>query len=219
MDVLYTSKEYVEGIKIGGGLAFIIPIDDASHAKEYIDTIDRLILVGGQDVAPHFYQQEATPLLGETNEARECFELALIHEAMKQRKHISGIFRGTELINIACGGTVYQDLSLIQTVTLTHVQEQSRAQPNHSIHVKNKSWLATFLPVNYEVNSADHQAIDHLPPGFKISARATDGVIEGIEGIEAIDTNQEIYGIQWHPELTREKITEEQAIFNRFIQG
>ena len=88
MDVLYTSKDYVEGIKIGGGLAFIIPIDDTSHGKEYIDTIDRLILVGGQDVAPHFYQQEATPLLGETNEARDRFEIALIHEAMKQRKPI-----------------------------------------------------------------------------------------------------------------------------------
>ena len=88
MDVLYTSKEYVEGIKDAGSLAFIIPIDDASHAKEYIDTIDRLILAGGQDVAPHFYQQEATPLLGETNEARERFKIALIHEAMKQRKPI-----------------------------------------------------------------------------------------------------------------------------------
>lgn len=212
----YTSKESVEGIKDAGSLAFIIPIDDASHAKEYIDTIDRLILVGGQDVTPHYYQQEATPLLGETNEARERFEIALIHEAMKQRKPILGIFRGMQLIYIACGGTVYQDLSLIQTVTLTHVQEQSMAQPSHSIYVEIKSWLATFLPANYEVNSAHHQAIDQLAPGFKISARATVGVIEGIE---AIDANQEIYGIQWHPELTREKITEEQAFFNRFIQG
>lgn len=87
-----------------------------------------------------------------------------------------------QLINIACGGTVYQDLSLIQTVELTHVQEQSMAQPSHSIYVENKSCLATFLPVNYEVNSTHHQAIDQLTPGFNISDRVTDEVIEGIEG-------------------------------------
>ncbi len=84
----YTSKGNVEGIRDAGGLAFIISIDDASHAKEYIDTIDRLILAGCQDVAGHSYQQGTTPLLGETNEARDRFEIALIHEAMKQRKLI-----------------------------------------------------------------------------------------------------------------------------------
>ncbi len=84
----YTSKGDVEGIRDAGGLAFIISIDDASHAKEYIDTIDRLILAGGQYVAAHSYQQGTSPLLGETNEARDRFEIALIHEAMKQRKPI-----------------------------------------------------------------------------------------------------------------------------------
>ena len=84
----YTSKGDVEGIRDAGGLAFIISIDDASHTKEYIDTIDRLILAGGQDVAAHSYQQGTSPLLGETSEARDRFEIALIHEAMKQRKPI-----------------------------------------------------------------------------------------------------------------------------------
>lgn len=212
----YTSKGYVEGVQQAGGLPLILPIGQASEAKEYIDTIDRLILAGGQDIEPRFYHQEATDFLGETNEARDLFELALIHEAIKQKKPILGICRGMQLINIACGGTLYQDLSFMQTPLLTHVQIQPMDQISHSILVEKNSWLGSFLPEKYEVNSAHHQGIHQLAPNFKVTARASDGIIEGIE---SIDSAQKIFGIQWHPELTHDKIACEQAIFQHFIQG
>lgn len=211
----YTTKGYIEGIQQAGGLPFILPIGEPSEAKAYIDSIDHLILAGGQDIEPHHYYQKATSFLGETNPARDAFELALIQEAHKQGKPILGICRGMQLINIAFGGSLYQDLSFNHSTSLQHVQENSMGDPSHGIILEADSWLTSFLPNDYQVNSAHHQAIDQLAPGFKISARSEDGIIEGIES-----TNPEtrILGVQWHPELTRDRFVKEQEIFTQFLQ-
>ncbi|MHC5268180.1 gamma-glutamyl-gamma-aminobutyrate hydrolase family protein [Enterococcus sp. LJL98] len=210
----YTTKGYIDGIQQAGGLPFILPIGEPTDAKAAIDTLDRLIIAGGQDIQPQLYQQEPSRFLGETNPARDEFELALILEAAKQEKPILGICRGMQLLNVAFGGSLCQDLSLHPSATLPHVQEQSMNEPSHLISIAPKSWLDSFLPSTYLVNSAHHQAIDQLASTFKISATAADGVIESIE---AKDSQKKILGVQWHPELTRDKIAREQAIFDYFI--
>lgn len=212
----YTTKGYIEGIQQADGLPFILPIGEPSEAKSYIDSIDRLILAGGQDIEPRLYQQEATDFLGETKPDRDAFELALIQEAVKQGKPILGICRGMQLINIAFGGTLYQDLSLNEKTILHHVQKNSMSQPSHLVTIEADSWLGRFLPQEYRVNSAHHQAIHRVASGFKVSARATDTIIEGIE---STNPAQKIFGVQWHPELTRDGIAHEQQIFTQFIQS
>lgn len=208
----YTAKNFVEGIQDANGLPTIIPIGDPKDAKKYISTIDKLLLGGGHDVHPSFYKQEPHPLLEETHQKRDAFELALIKEAVKQKKPILGICRGFQLLNVAFGGTLFQDLQLYPEKTLPHAQKSNLRQVSHTVSIEKDSHLGNFLPLNYQVNSIHHQLIDQVADEFKIIAKAPNQVIEGIESL-----NHPILGIQWHPELTKDTIANEQAVFDYFV--
>jgi putative glutamine amidotransferase len=209
----YTSRNFVEGIQDAGGLPLVLPIGQPEDAKRYIQRIDKLLLGGGHDVNPKLYGQEPHPYLEEINEKRDAFELKLIDEAIKQGKPIFGICRGMQLINVAFGGSLYQDISLFGPTSIKHVQESEMTKQTHLVQIKASSRLATFLPEDYSVNSYHHQTIKNVAPNFTVIAQAPDGIIEGIEA-----NDLPILAIQWHPELTRNALATEQQLFTYFVK-
>ncbi|MHC5215094.1 gamma-glutamyl-gamma-aminobutyrate hydrolase family protein [Enterococcus sp. LJL128] len=213
--VSYTPQGFVAGVQQTGGLPFVLPIGAPESASAYIEKIDKLLLAGGQDVSPEFYGEEPHPKLEETNKNRDKFELALISEAIKQKKPIFTVCRGTQLLNVALGGTLYQDLSQYSDWKVKHSQEPTAPEfPTHSITTEKGSILSRLLGEHYQVNSYHHQAIHTLAPDLTVTARAADGIIEGVEGKQA---DSRILGVQWHPELIFHKEPKELGLFDYFV--
>ncbi|MGO4938769.1 gamma-glutamyl-gamma-aminobutyrate hydrolase family protein [Fundicoccus sp. Sow4_D5] len=211
----YSSTGFSTAISLAGGTPIIIPINDATFAKEYIQLIDGLLLTGGQDVTPMLYGEEPRKVIGPTSPERDKCEVALVKEAIRQKKPILGICRGLQLINVVLGGSLLQDLSEDESITIQHVQRSQPEFSTHSIKVKSGTHIAEIIDNNSYVNSIHHQAIKELGKGLTVSAWSPDNVIEAIE---VVDDNQSIIGIQWHPELTFLENHESLSIFKDLIK-
>ncbi|MGM0125094.1 hypothetical protein IGI37_002491 [Enterococcus sp. AZ194] len=212
--VTYTPQGFVDGVLEAGGLPLILPISAPKKAKDYIKSIDKLLLAGGQDVSPRMYHEEPQPTLEETNYARDIFEAELIKEAILQKKPILTVCRGTQLLNVVLGGTLYQDLSQYDQWRVKHAQQPTAPQfSTHSITVFSESQIGQLIPDKTYVNSYHHQALKELAPGLIATAWAADGIIEAVESSEGLP----ILGVQWHPELTRSVEEKEQKIFDYFV--
>lgn len=109
--ITYTPQGFIDGVHQAGGIPVVLPISDPESASDYVAAIDKLLLAGGQDVTPFLYEEEPHPKLGPTSIERDSFEMALIKEAIRQNKPIFTVCRGTQLLNVSLGGTLYQDLS------------------------------------------------------------------------------------------------------------
>ena len=193
----------------------ILPIAKPESAKEYVDIIDALVLVGGQDVSPEYFGEEPHLKLAEIDRGRDAFEIALVAEAIKQEKPIFGICRGLQIINVALGGTLYQDLpSQYHALTVKHDQYPTKwYMPTHHLVLKSHSWLSGLFNEETLVNSFHHQAAKDLAAGLTLDATSTDGVIEAFS-----DESRRIYAVQWHPEmLLMDHVPEAQALFNTFV--
>lgn len=196
----FVNTDYIEAVALAGGVPLLLPsISDPALICEQVLAIDGLILSGGPDIDPLLYGEEPLAKLETVNKNRDHYELSVIQQAAKLKKPILGICRGIQFINVAFGGTLYQDLSYIDNCTIKH--SQTTTQRNdlwHSVTVKSSSKLAQIIGQNeLLVNSYHHQAVKTVAPDFTIVARAKDQVIEAIER----PGEHFVLGIQWHPEL------------------
>jgi putative glutamine amidotransferase len=213
--VTYTPKNFVTQIQKANGVPLILPMGVPEDAAQYIQQIDKLLLAGGYDVSPEYYGEELHPLTQATYPERDVFELALIKEAVAQKKPIFGVCRGMQLLNVAFGGTLYQDLSLTEKPTIKHEQSPTPFRfPTHAITLEADSSLGKLLGTTYRVNSFHHQAIKKVAEEFQVIAMASDGIVEAIETSAFAAP---ILGIQWHPELTAQEIASEQKIFDYLV--
>lgn len=178
-----------------GAIPVILPDTAAARGEDYLVLYDGLIIPGGPDTAPHFFGEEPHQEIGPTNEKRDIFEWEILRAAAGAGKPILGICRGMQLFNIFRGGNVYQDLSLYPSVRIQHAQKTPDDQPSHHISIKEDSLLSSFLGPSAFVNSRHHQSIRRIGDGLSVTARAPDGVIEGIESDDRL-----FLGVQWHPE-------------------
>ncbi|WP_461202155.1 gamma-glutamyl-gamma-aminobutyrate hydrolase family protein [Enterococcus sp. N342-3-1-2] len=211
----YTPKNFVTHIQEAGGLPLLLPMGALEDAKTYVKQIDKLLLAGGHDVSPSYYGETLHPLIQGTHPERDAFELALIKEAVAQKKPIFGVCRGMQLINVAFGGSLYQDLSLMEKPTLKHVQLPTPFRfATHDVTINSDSQLGQLLGSSYQVNSFHHQAVKDVAKDFQIIATAPDGVVEAIESHAFAAP---VLGIQWHPELAAQSRPSEQAIFEFFV--
>lgn len=200
MEAVLAPANYVKAVQRAGGLAVIIPIDDAKEqtAQEILSRIDGLMLLGGVDVHPSNYGEEPHPTTTDSIIQRDQFELALLHEAIRADKPTLAICRGMQLLNIAFGGTLTQHL------------------PDQLGHNEHRRHLGTFENIDHDVKpiagstlveitgsqpfsvkSHHHQGISKLGNGLKATAKATsDDLIEAIE----LPAKNFVLGVQWHPE-------------------
>lgn len=175
----------------------------------HISGVRGLVLTGGEDVAPARYGATPHPKLEDTDPARDAAEAALIAAARERRLPILAICRGIQILNVALGGTLYQDLGSERPGPVTHTGDDSR----HSVRVEPGSLLERTLGARSTiVNSRHHQAIRDLAPGLRAVAWAEDGLIEAVE---AADSNAPwTLAVQWHPEDLNER-----ALFDGFARA
>lgn len=188
---------YVQSVLKNGGVPYLIPVtDDVETLRQIVSELDGLIMTGGEDIAPLYYGEQNHPELGEVNDERDVYDLILVKLAIEHNVPLLGICRGLQLINVAMGGTLYQDLPSQHSQQINHRLESGEILA-HKVALVPGTQVKRILNVDsIEVNSLHHQAIKKLAPGLVISGKSEDGVVEMIE---AYPTRQ-ILAVQFHPE-------------------
>lgn len=189
-------------LHVGGEVRILEPSMTVADA---LAGLDGLLLTGGSDVAPERYGETPHPAVVDVDPERDRFEIELIGEARRRGLPIFAICRGIQVLNVACGGSLVQDLPSEVPGALDHNLKVPPHQPfshAHEVWLEKDSMLADLLRERLndadscDVNSRHHQSIKRVAPGFKVSATAPDGVVEAIE-----DTSVPFcLGVQWHPE-------------------
>ncbi|NLA16312.1 MAG: gamma-glutamyl-gamma-aminobutyrate hydrolase family protein [Bacteroidales bacterium] len=197
---------YIIAVRKAGGIPVVLPVtDDPEIILRMVEAIDGLILTGGEDLDPlRWYGEEPLPAMGAIVPIRDFFDIHLARTAVEQGIPVLGICRGEQTLNVAFGGTLYQDIpSQVRSDTpVKHNQRAPREYGSHTITVTEGTVLHNLLKDvlekdnTFRVNSYHHQAVKDLAPGFIISAYAKDGVPEAIEMMG----NPHVLGVQFHPE-------------------
>lgn len=190
---------YCTSVLRAGGIPLIIPpYDDSDALLGTLDHIDGLLLTGGGDINPLFLGEEPIDELHGINHRRDRQELLLARLAADRQIPMLGICRGIQVMNAALGGKLYQDIhSQAGVKCIKHDQQLHRAHPSHTVYIEADTLLSRLFPTeSLPVNSFHHQAVSEPAPGFRVSARSADGIIEAIESAEY----KSMLGVQWHPE-------------------
>jgi len=194
-------NDYVRAVINAGGVPYLIPtISDDKVLDQIVSQLDGMLFTGGPDVNPARYGAEPHPQLGEVNEARDTFELKLFQKVYAKKLPIYGICRGMQVINVALGGTLYQDIpSDFPTSELNHKMTGKEApEIAHSIDVLPNTKSAEVLGSGtLQVNSRHHQCVEKVGKGIRITAYAPDGVVEMMECYP----ERAILCTQFHPEI------------------
>lgn len=197
--------------------AYIIPIAMNHSLDDYIHRIDGLILTGGgYDMPPESYDSLKRHKTISTNDTHSHYELELTKAFLGTKKPILAVGAGEELLTVALGGNIVQDITsdCNSKTSLNHIQVNDLSSPSHQVLVKDKSLLHRITKQHIlQVNSNHHQATKDVPEDVLINATAPDGIIEGIE----LPHHPFCLGVVWHPELT--KSPEDKAIFEAFIHA
>lgn len=189
--------DYVQAVIKGGGIPVQIPlIDIPLDLTPYVGLCDGFLFPGDIDLAPQFYNEPCHEGLGVIHPPTDRFQLDVFNLVFASGKPILGICKGCQIINVALGGTLYQDLKEIPT-TQRHYTIAPKATLSHRVTCDEDSPIARLLGSEFWVNSFHHQAIKSLGKGLKEIARAEDGVTEAI----IYEGSQFVWGLQWHPEM------------------
>lgn len=206
----YVNDDYVQAVASAGGVPLILPVTtDPEVVEAQVSTIDALVISGGWDVDPLLWGEEPHEKLGSTLPERDTFDQLLIAAARRRGLPILGICRGLQSLNVAMGGTLYQDMSEEEGSFVRHFQCGHTAQATHTVTVAPGSVLHRLLGPSLTVNSFHHMAANRIAPGLRVTARAADGTVEGLEGIE-----EPILAVQWHPEMMHRERRDMQRLFS-----
>ncbi len=213
----FVTNSYIQSIRYAGGLPFLIPLVKSTAAiTDYISSCDGFLFCGGADITPLLFGQEPVNGIGETNIRLDIFQLRLMRKVLESQKPVLAICRGLQILNVACGGTIYQDLSLKQGDSLNHMQNSiSRQDISHKVTVKPGTMLHRITGGILYTNSFHHQALHKLGKGLVSSAKTSDGAIEAVEMPE----RSFVIGIQWHPEAMYQTSPEMRELFSCFVKA
>jgi putative glutamine amidotransferase len=213
-----TDLDYVKGVSEAGGVPVILsPSLSLRAAEALLDGLDGLLLSGGPDLDPGYYGEGPIPELGTTIPEWDALEMALLRLALEQGMPIFGICRGMQILNVALGGTLYQDVpSQLGADVFNHWQTTPKCQVTHEVEVLDDSYLAKITDrQTVEVNSYHHQGIKGLADVLTVAARCADGVIEALESRYFSD--RWIVGVQWHPEGMRDTESGHRNLFEAHV--
>ncbi|HEL2202771.1 TPA: gamma-glutamyl-gamma-aminobutyrate hydrolase family protein [Streptococcus suis] len=200
------ASELADGVRQAGGVPMVIPMGTPDLTKDYINMIDKLILSGGQHVDPSLYGQERLIDSNDYLLERDEFELALIEEALHQGKPIFAVCRGMQLLNVALGGSLEQEVA--------HHWQEGIAGTSHRLQVKPKSRIGQLFTQGSPINSFHQQRIKELAPGLVATGLdPRDGTIEAYES----RGNQALFGIQWHPEFLYNDCKQHRDLFQYLV--
>jgi putative glutamine amidotransferase len=190
---LLCDYRYPEAVKLAGGYPILLPIVRRKNViRKYLDQIDGLVIVGGDDVDPRLYGEERKPGTGTVPAMRLFFERKLYGEARRREIPILGICYGMQLINVLEGGTLFQD---IERDAKSRMDHRGKKNPYHRVRINKSSRLRSIVGGKIIVCTDHHQAVCRVAPAFRPVAFSPDGIIEAIES-----DSEKIMAVQWHPE-------------------
>lgn len=190
---------YVTALERAGLIPLIVPpLSSVDAAGAVLDSVSGLVLTGGEDVDPARYGEQRHEKVRTVNSARDATEAALIEEARARGTPVLAICRGIQILNVALGGTLVQDIPSECRTDIDHDDEGARSSRTHEVSIEPGSLIAKAVGTErVSVNSFHHQSVKRVADGMKVTARSPDGVIEGIESTE---DDWWVMAVQWHPE-------------------
>jgi len=216
------SQRYVRTLTASGAVPWIVPLmDDPETLRAIYDRVDGVFLPGGVDIDPLSYNESKTTACGRVDSDRDRTEIMLADWAMKDKKPILAVCRGAQLLSVAAGGTLYQDLDKEYPGAIKHdyfpkAGVHTRQDLVHPVDVVPDTRLSRVLGTNKVlVNSMHHQGIKRLAPTLIANAFAPDGLIEGVESV----TDDFVLGVQWHPEDLADSEPKMRSLFDAFIEA
>lgn len=211
------SMSYIEAVQAAGGVPILVPPLEPDALAVLFSRLDGLLLTGGGDIDPELYGERPSRYVANVVPERDDTELALVGAAMESGMPLLGVCRGLQVINVAAGGTLVQDIPTQARSDIRHSQTQPRWQGTHPVTLEPQSALAAWAGSGeLLVNSFHHQAIKDLGQGLRAIGWSPDGLIEAIEGARG---NQFLIGVQWHPEDLVEHDPAAQALFRQFVEA
>jgi putative glutamine amidotransferase len=210
-------EDYVRSVEQSGAVPVVLPPVSPGDVPALLDRLDGVLLSGGVDVDPVLYGQAPHPKLGRVNRRRDDFELALTREALRRDVPILGICRGHQVLNVAAGGTLVQDIPSLLEGAVKHDGPGPRWARAHQVEVTALSRLREILGQDAaSVNSIHHQAVDRIGEDLAVSARCPeDGVIEGLE----MPGRRFVVAVQWHPESFWNRSDSFQSLFDAHAEA
>ena len=208
---------YVTALESAGLIPLIVPpLSRASAAAAILDSVSGLVLTGGEDVDPARYGEKRHEKIRSINAARDATEIALIEEAKARGKPILAICRGIQILNVALGGTLVQDIPSQLDTKIAHDEDSPRNSRSHDISIEPGSLIAKAVGTEHcTVNSFHHQSVKRVADGMRVTARSPDGVIEGLESTD----DWWVIAVQWHPEeMTDSPEPWDRGLFKAFAQ-
>lgn len=216
-DKFYHRSKYIKALRVAGAIVSVLPLEiNEQKLKEVINKYDGFVFTGGgADVNPELYGEERLKECGPSNDRRDKVEMALLKELLRTNIPILGICRGMQVINVACGGTLYQDIPSQSKTKINHSQMKNMKTTVHKVKILDDTKLESIVKSNeIMVNTVHHQAVKQLGKGLRISALAPDNIVEAMEGVE-----NNIIAVQWHPEHIWMKVEEHKKLFVAFIKA
>ena len=207
-------NDYITAVLRAGGLPLLFPLLDSEEAwKAMIDKVDGVIFSGGEDIDPKHFGEEVHPDCGTIIPERDAQELFGYKYLLTTGKPFLAICRGIQVMNVAEGGTLYQDIPSQISRDICHNQGAAGTERTHSAAIEPGSYMHSIAKCDTMlVNSFHHQALNTIGDGLKVSARAMDGVVEAVENADG-----SVFAVQWHPELLYAENPEHRAIFETFV--
>ncbi|MGZ6390350.1 MAG: gamma-glutamyl-gamma-aminobutyrate hydrolase family protein [Ktedonobacterales bacterium] len=212
------NQAYARAVERAGGVPLLIPpLPDESSMRAICDRLDGLLLTGGEDVDPDLYGEQPIPECGAPDRQRDELELTFTRLALDADMPLLGVCRGMQLLNVARGGSLYQDLGAQQPHTQQHAQvRHPRSHRAHDIRILPDSRLAAILDMpSYSVNSLHHQAVNRLGDGIRIVAWSPDGVAEAME----LPAYSFALAVQYHPEELGPTDEASRRLFAAFVRA
>jgi len=214
------NQRYVHAVMAAGGVPVLIPLlaEDPATLREIYERLDGVLVPGGVDIDPAFYRTDRHRDLGRLDPARDTSEMVMTRWAVKEGKPFLGLCRGLQVLNVALGGTLWQDIADERADSIKHDYYPTagfqRDHLAHSVEIRGDSRLGAALGGGMvPVNSMHHQGIRELSSRLVATATAPDGLIEGAE---ATDDNFAV-GVQWHPEMYSNGAPSTGRLFDAFI--
>lgn len=217
------SQRYVNVLVASGAIPWVVPLipREGETLRAIYEHMDGVFLPGGVDMDPASYHEPRRPECGRTDPDRDATELQLLRWAMEDQKPVLAVCRGVQAMNVAAGGSLYQDLETEVRGSIKHDYFPSggknrRDQLVHDVRIDPDSRLASVLGAEtITVNSMHHQGIKKLAPGLRATAFASDGIIEGAEAT----SEHFMLGVQWHPEDLTDADERMRRLFTAFINA
>ena len=209
---------YVTALEVAGLIPLIVPpLSSERAAAAVLDSVSGLVLTGGEDVDPARYGESRHEKVRSVNAARDATEASLIVEAKARGIPVLAICRGIQILNVALGGTLVQDISTQCETDIAHDEDGPRDSRSHEVVVEPGSLIASAIGAErVTVNSFHHQSVKDLADGMRVTARSPDGIVEGIE---STDKDWWVLAVQWHPEeMTNSPEPWDRGLFKAFAR-